>query len=445
MCENRNAQYCLSSTFFVAFLLKRILLLYTLCFLLSCGLVSVTHNLHCVNDYLYTINCSLSIAAAENTSDNSSNYWINTFLCFLTNTNGEFMCSVNRDDGSEDTFVDMDIFELSLCHSQKNFSETCELLEEEYSPEMNIKPNVPCCFAVSHNSSQRRFTWRNTYEEYSHVTALPTSLMYQLQYYKRGDRQNVRFKRLKCLSTTFSMDDETLEADTEYAARVRSSPNQVLYMGEWSDWSPEAHWRTESVKNVSVSYPLLKHPLISGLVKVFIPLCVAVTFLLLCYTSVKNALIPTPAPYFHTLYSDCHGDFKSWVVTKETGDILKAEETLPIDTLTKYADIQEELKPQFDHLLKEGNPYVNVTRPDFDSSLLGVPSGSESPAEEDSGCYLCSHPSLERGAPFYCNEYCTLSAFRQGCWIVILEQHAQFEQPSFPRSLRKHTTIRSAL
>lgn len=52
------------------------------------------------------------------------------------------MCSVNRDDGSEDTFVDMDIFELSLCHSQKNFSETCELLEEEYSPEMNSKEHT---------------------------------------------------------------------------------------------------------------------------------------------------------------------------------------------------------------------------------------------------------------------------------------------------------------
>lgn len=55
-------------------------------------------------------------------------------------------------------------------------------------------------------------------------------------------------------STTFSMDDETLEADTEYAARVRSSPNQVLYMGEWSDWSPEAHWRTESVKKGESSH-----------------------------------------------------------------------------------------------------------------------------------------------------------------------------------------------
>ena len=50
-------------------------------------------------------------------------------------------------------------------------------------------------------------------------------------------------------STKFSMDDKSLEADTEYAARVRSSPNQVLYQGQWSDWSPEVHWRTESVKN----------------------------------------------------------------------------------------------------------------------------------------------------------------------------------------------------
>ena len=65
-----------------------------------------------------------------------------TFLCFLTNTNGEFTCSVSRDDGDEDIFMDMDVFELSLCQSQNNFTQTCELLEAEYAPEINSKEHT---------------------------------------------------------------------------------------------------------------------------------------------------------------------------------------------------------------------------------------------------------------------------------------------------------------
>lgn len=42
------------------------------------------------------------------------------------------------------------------------------------------------------------------------------------------------------------MDDENFEPDTEYAARVRSSPRQAHYMGQWSDWSSEVQWKMAS-------------------------------------------------------------------------------------------------------------------------------------------------------------------------------------------------------
>eukprot|EP00064_Thunnus_orientalis_P001340 superscaffoldBa00000091_g1343 len=285
-------------------------------------LAFVDHHLHCVNDYLSNISCSLTIAPSEKTSDSNSSYWLKIsytetqdFVCMLTNTNGDYFCTVKvRDD--DYCFTDMDVFEISLCHNQSNGSQSCELLDETYQPFQNIKPNPPCCLTVSQNSRQHHFTWNSTYEKYDQ-TSLVDDLDYQLHFYKRQDKDD------------------------------------------------------------------------------------------------------------------------SWVVTQEnTADMLKTEETLHIYTLTKCADVQEEdCPPHFHQQLMEGSAYNNITNPGCDPSLLGVPyavstiaplssSGSllknltfsfqsESPAEGDSGCWLCSDTSLEKDPPWYCNEYCTLSAFQQ--------------------------------
>ncbi|XP_041818851.1 interleukin-21 receptor [Chelmon rostratus] len=427
------------------------------------------HKLRCENDYLFTINCSLRIPPPEDTSDSIGSYWLTfteaylgRFTCMLTNTDGVYFCSVKTTDSAPDDddysepFSDLDAFEISLCHNQSIGSESCELLDEEYRPVTNITPNAPCCLTVSHDSSQYHFTWASTYEEYSPFTALIDNLKYQLHYYKRGD--NVTSPKMNTNRLNYSVGDRTFEPDTEYAARVRSSPNQAFYKGQWSDWSSEVHWRTESAVN---GIPL--NTFVSGLGKVFIPLCVMVLLvLLLCYAPVKkwrkSAFIPTPAPYFHTLYSDCQGDFKSWVVTQEkTTDMLKAEETLRIDMLTKCADIQEvKCQTLFHHQSMEGSTYKNIADPVHDSSLLGIPyavrtmapptapgsslegptlsSEPGSPAEGDSGCWLCSHTSLERDPPFYCNEYCTLSAFQQA-GPVTAEHHRGQSTKSCPTGM----------
>lgn len=130
---------------------------------------------------------------------------------------------------------------------------------------------------------------------------------------------------------------------------------------------------------------------------------------------------------------------------ENTTDMLKAEETLQIDTLTKCAPVQEEdCPPHFHQQLMEGSTYSNISNSGYDPSLLGIPyavstmtplsaSGSSlksltlsfqprSPAEGDSGCWLCSDMSLEKEPPWYCNEYCTLSTFQQPC-PVTAEHH----------------------
>lgn len=128
--------------------------------------------------------------------------------------------------------------------------------------------------------------------------------------------------------------------------------------------------------------------------------------------------------------------------------MMKAEETLQINTLTELEVIEEdECSPQFDHQFVQGSSYSNITDPGCDTSLLGMPyavstmtppsaQGSSlkslalssrpgSPAEGDSGCWL----SLERDPLFYCNEYCTLSAFQQNS-PVTAERHGSLSTKS---------------
>lgn len=101
------------------------------------------------------------------------------------------------------------------------------------------------------------------------------------------------------------MESQKLAPDTEYAARVRSRPDQVNYGGEWSAWSSEVHWRTEWTEEgkpghhgdtqlaaqLTSKLACLYFPDASsrpgltsmyGLARVFVPVCVLAPFVLLC-------------------------------------------------------------------------------------------------------------------------------------------------------------------
>ncbi|KAF3834369.1 hypothetical protein F7725_025573 [Dissostichus mawsoni] len=207
---------------------------------------------HCVTDYLYTITCSLSMAP----SDSNFSYW----LTFQKRKKRLLkMDYLNCDD------------DIVFPHS--------------FVQEGIVKPNAPCCLTVWHNASQHHFTWNSTYE-FAPFTNLVDSLKFQLQFYRKGDAQNVRFKdeeitllvvsTLPVTNLDCSVDDQHFDPDTEYAARVRTSPDQQHYKGEWSDWSPEVYWKTEAAVNDPPPYIFLL-----GLGKVLIPLFVLVPFTLI--------------------------------------------------------------------------------------------------------------------------------------------------------------------
>lgn len=308
---------------------------------------------------------------------------------------------------------------------------------------LSVKPNAPCCLTLNQSSSRQHFSWKSTYDP---ETAFAENLKYQLRINKRGHSHNWTARDINTDHTTFTLEDDKFIPDSEYVAKVRSSPNQAFYKGQWSAWSSVVHWRTDPAVDETTA-PVFK-PL-----KVLIPLCVLVPFILfLCFVPIKkwkqSVFIPTPEPYFQTLYSDCHGDFKSWVIIKEnTMNVPKTENTSQIDKLTKCADIHE-----VDSCVIENSGYNNVesgfkvdsSREPVDSVVpLGIPftvspsvlplsAGScmstdlylqsGSPSEGDSGCWLSSDLSLEKGHPWYCNDYCTLSTFQQSAYSTSWEQ-----------------------
>ncbi|XP_038157014.1 interleukin-21 receptor [Cyprinodon tularosa] len=395
----------------------------------------------CINDYLFTINCSVSIKHPVNTLVGNQSFWLTiTELsdgarqrCQLTNTTAGFFCSVSKADKSNplDIFSDMHVYNISFCQRQDHGPEVCQLLEEDYQPMDHIKPNAPCCLTVSHNSSRHIFTWKSTYEKYSSDTVLPEDLTYQLLLYRTGDKHGNWSHEISTQSITHcSVEDQNFEPDTEYAAIVRSGPDMDYFEGQWSEWSSKVLWRT--VKAAPLNGFTFNLPLM------FIIISAVVLILMVGYGSARKwrrgTFIPTPAPYFQSLYKDCQGDFKSWVVTQEnTADILKAEEALQIDTLIEYVEGQE-YPATFPLQLVENRAYGNIQSSPVDSDLLSMQYSDGSTIAQrrsirslpgccqscsplqDSGCWLCSDTSLEKEPSWYCNEYCTLGFLQEaGC------------------------------
>ncbi|XP_061519982.1 interleukin-21 receptor [Phycodurus eques] len=372
-------------------------------------------SLECDNDFMFTINCSLNLTSAQDGPrwlTFEKKYANREYECTLSNASGgRRSCSVTtatttpEDSSPVKTFVDYDLFQISLCGEKRSdgADRGCQMLDDSYKPAAHIKPNAPCCLAVSHNSSRRHFTWNNTYEEILFST-LKENLKYQLCFYKRWDRHGVRVHSINTDDREYSVADSDLEMDTEYCTKVRSAPRAAPFQGKWSDWSQEVHWRTDWANDDGfLSKNAQKVFLASGVT--------AALVLILCCASLirwrQGAFVPTPAPYFQSLYGECHGDFKSWVDTPANMTItLKPEETLQVDS-------HEEESPARDH--QAGLEYKNTSRPVRKApparsiaSSVGLP-----PSEEKAQCGPSGVPLIQREAPRYCHEYCTLSVSQQ--------------------------------
>ncbi|XP_077359057.1 interleukin-21 receptor [Festucalex cinctus] len=358
-----------------------------------CG-TDMKESLQCHNDFMLTISCSLLNLTSAHDSPQlltfAKKYTKKTYTCQLSNSGrGRRSCSVmtNTSTSTESCdFVDFDVYGISLCES----AQKCQLLESEYMPKEHIKPNAPCCLAVSHNSSQHHFTWKNTYEKCTGTT-LTEHLKYQLRFYGRRDKDIEQFH--ETYRTNYSVDDRDFETNTEYGTEVRSKPSGTNFKGQWSDWSQEVRWRTTLNNDSTVDGFLSKHGK-----TVFLASGVAATLvLMLCGALLKRwrrgAFVPTPAPYFQSLYGECHGDFKSWVDAQANMIItLKPEDTLQVDSHEEETAKQD-----------RETAYENITS---DSARLQPDDGKAARGTS-------SVPLIQGEPPLSCNEYCTLSILQQ--------------------------------
>lgn len=57
----------------------------------------------------------------------------------LTHTKENYFCTFTTSPDNDDTFADLEVYKISLCHDPNEESETCDVLDEQYLPVHNSK------------------------------------------------------------------------------------------------------------------------------------------------------------------------------------------------------------------------------------------------------------------------------------------------------------------
>ncbi|XP_023647456.1 interleukin-21 receptor isoform X2 [Paramormyrops kingsleyae] len=323
----------------------------------------------CVNDYLFTITCTVRISKGSDHIRNIS-YWLEfqhygkIFNCSLAKILDNYQCTLQ----SPERFIDTEHFVIKLWDNLRT-----AMLENRYKPAKHIKPVAPCNLSVHWFPGGYNFTWQNSYEKIQPRVFLIRYLKYRLWYYRSGDSDDVT--KIELFEKLVQVEDLRLEPDTEYIAKVSSSPISNHYCGQWSDWSPAVRWRT------------YKRQGNGALLLVGLAACAAIAIMLFLFFRLKPRLnlkkyfsVPTPEPFFQSLYNKYKGDFKSWVMSQgNLGRPLNIEEPLKLDTLVVAPPIDHKesyILPPLQHTQTYTtyvNPLVNTYGIDPQDSLFSVP------------------------------------------------------------------------
>ncbi|KAM9488172.1 interleukin-4 receptor subunit alpha isoform 2-T4 [Clarias gariepinus] len=307
-------------------------------------------------------------------------YWLEfsnngeSFECMLTSQAYPWVCVLNLSTRVEDTFMDIDIFQISLCYSVHGNKKSA-VLKEDYMPVNNIQPVPPSNLMLLWKPDEAVFQWLSGYNE---EIMLAPYLHYQLSIHGNDKVFNVTSSQ-----TNMSVPRSRFTPNTYYTARVRSEP-QNFYKGVWSHWGPAISWKTEHThksNNMFLRYVWLT---------LFLLL-----MMLLCYFSYTRwkrcVMDPSPAPHI--------GEFKCPVRLPEN-ELLQREESLQIDSLT------EELKGCEN--MSNGNDTSGC------SSFTGSPtSPGMLQSSLDSKLSINSWTQVlmsgEKGSVTYSDDYCTFS------------------------------------
>ncbi|XP_028825908.1 interleukin-4 receptor subunit alpha isoform X2 [Denticeps clupeoides] len=334
------------------------------------------YDLQCLNDFFYTISCSINIQADLNHSTEVS-YWLQAqgldelFECVVNVSK----CELHKPATDPFTFTDVHQYQISLFTSLHGNNQSIILIPD-YRPRLHseheFQPIPPVSLSVVQLEQQIVFSWLSGYEqqssEFEEHTQLLVHLEYQLQLWTAHGVKNIRIAE-----RNLSVSKSNFDPESEYAAVVRSQPNQKYYTGVWSQWAPTVHWRT--VPNHNSSH----------LIGSVIICCMLLPFVAaVCILSrwMNKCRLPVPAPHITEWGEDIRHGIPA---------VLQGEELMKVDTLTAVpqADISENVVSNIGKGLKMNH-----------SSLS---------SECDSGCWPSDIKTVEMESVYCSDEYCTLS------------------------------------
>ncbi|XP_041085078.1 interleukin-21 receptor-like isoform X2 [Polyodon spathula] len=306
-------------------------------------------DLTCLNNYVQTVSCTLTVNKWRNSEEENATIILEFKHLFLDN-DPSVQCTLVKEAESfdrvsyscsldfKDEIISEDRYEISL---RRQFNGTIEktVADTGYRPSLHINPLRPVNLSVTLSSDQYNFTWDTGYPD-DHY--LDDHLQFELSYRKKEDalhsEENV-LSRANCMRF-IDLKASFLEADTVYIAKVRSAPNNISYIGHWSEWSQPVEWKTgapaEKKSDIIVIVGLIVIPLLLAAV-ILVSLYFNLPTRFKCVLFTK---IPTPEPFFQPLYSNHKGNFRNWLSHQR--DPLRKEEELKINRLTQTKQAKTE-------------------------------------------------------------------------------------------------------
>ncbi|XP_055013959.1 interleukin-21 receptor-like [Boleophthalmus pectinirostris] len=310
---------------------------------------------NCVTDYWDSLSCVLNITGTRDSSPYTLIFSGNCsekkseFTCELVQTHGEYRCArkIPRDCMFIETLLTID-----LQHNLSKFP-----VQPKFEPAQCIQTRAPYAPVVTQTANLWNITWTTNYEGHMYLKDyLDFELLLQ------GKLLSSRRTPYLCVEKT------KLQSSSLLCARVRSKPSPEDYGWVWSEWSNETCWKTDLNTGQNGS-TLVIWKCLGALCALLLTILSIST--LRYYMKTMKAQIPSPAPFFQTLFHQYDGHLKDWI-SAHRSFVLEDKLTTDIVIIEFISKKPEELQD-----FQSTSYPLDVVR--NDSSYVGI-ADFESPA-----------------------------------------------------------------
>ncbi|TEA29088.1 hypothetical protein DBR06_SOUSAS10510045, partial [Sousa chinensis] len=225
----------------------------------------------------------------------------------------------------EEVLVPSDNFTITF-HRHVSGKEQVSLVDPQYLPRRHVKLDPPSDLLSNITSDHCVLTWSIN----PALEPLASLLSYELAFKRQEETwERARHKDHIVGVTWLKLEATELDPGSTYEARLRvqmatledAVAEEERYEGPWSDWSQPTRFHSPQRQGLLV--PALGQrdsTLVS--VSIFL-LLTSLTYLLFKLSPrMKTALyqdVPSPGPFFQSLYSVHNGDFQTWIGAHRAG------------------------------------------------------------------------------------------------------------------------------